>query len=227
MMTDRQSRKILVIGGSRGIGAAVIRAFVSERADVTFTYAGSEAAAADLAIETGAVAIRSDAAARDDLLSLIRSMGSLDVFVFNAAMHVMGDPLDLDPSAIDRMIDVNIRSAYHGCVEAGREMAKGGRIIIVGSVNGDRVSGPGLTAYSMTKAAAQGIARGLARDFGSRDITVNVVQPGPTDTDMNPADGPRAADMHAVMALKRHGTASPSISLAGSPRALEAAGLGA
>ncbi|WP_092406700.1 SDR family oxidoreductase [Pseudomonas sp. NFACC02] len=105
------------------------------------------------------------------------------------------------------MIDVNIRAPYYASVEAARNMPANGRIIVIGSVNGDRVPFPGGSAYAMTKSALLGMVRGLARDFGSRGITVNLVQPGPTNTDMNPADGPMSGLMHGVMAIGRHATA--------------------
>ena len=114
---------------------------------------------------------------------------------------------------MDRLIDVNVRGAYHASVEAARHLPEGGRILLIGSVNGDRAPFEGVAAYTMSKSALQGMARGLARDFGARGITVNVVQPGPTDTDMNPADGPQAELMRSVMAIKRHGTADEVASL--------------
>ena len=126
--------------------------------------------------------------------------------VVNAGLYVGGDPLRLDPSAVDRLIDINIRAPYFAAVEASRAMPDGGRIILIGSTNGDRTPWPGDAAYGMSKAALQGLARGLSRDLGARAITVNVVQPGPVDTDMNPADGPRRDEMHSVMAIKRHAT---------------------
>ncbi len=200
------ARKVMVVGGSRGIGAAIVAAFAADGADVTFTYAGSREAADGVAARAGATAMVSDAADRSGLIEAIRSAGPLDVLVYNAGLFVSGDPLSIDPDAVDRMIDVNVRGAYHAAVEAARDMPDGGRIILIGSVNADRVPLPGITAYAMTKSALQGMARGLARDLGDRGITVNVVQPGPTDTDMNPAGGPHVKQMHAVMALKRHGT---------------------
>ena len=106
------------------------------------------------------------------------------------------------------MIDVNIRGPYHAAVEAARRMRTGGRIIVIGSTNGDRVPFPGGAAYAMTKSAVQGMVRGLARDFGDRNITVNAIQPGPTDSDMNPANGPMAETLHGFMAIKRHAHAS-------------------
>jgi cyclic-di-GMP-binding biofilm dispersal mediator protein len=116
----------------------------------------------------------------------------------------MGDPLTLEADAIDHMIDVNVRAPYHAAVEVARKMPDNGRIIVIGSVNGDSVPFPGIAAYALTKSAVQGMVRGLARDFGARGITVNSIQPGPTDSDMNPADGPNAGLVHSFMAIKRH-----------------------
>ncbi len=197
-------RKVVVLGGSRGIGAAIVRRFAADATNVTFSYAGSASAAEALAAETGAKAIRIDSADRDALVAAIAAEGPIDVLVVNAGSLVLGDPLKLDPNAVDRMIDVNVRGAYHASVEAARWMPDNGRILIIGSTNGDRMPFAGGAAYAMTKSAVQGLTRGLARDFGERGITVNSVQPGPTDTDMNPADGPMAETMHGFMAIKRH-----------------------
>jgi len=206
-MTNPSPKKVLIIGGSRGIGAAIVRRFAEDDATVSFTYSGSQAAAEALAGETGARAIRCDAADRDATIALMRGIGPLDVLVYNSALLLPGDPLTLDPDAVDQLIDVNIRGPYFAAVEAARQMPEGGRIVLIGSVHGDRMPFEGITAYGMSKSALQGLARGLARDLGGRDITVNVVQPGPTDTDMNPQSGPLAQSMHDEMALKRHGTA--------------------
>ncbi|WP_068093259.1 SDR family oxidoreductase [Novosphingobium rosa] len=200
----QEKRNVLVIGGSRGIGAAIVQRFAEAGDLVTFTYAGSTDAAAALQDKTGAVAVRSDAADRKAVISAVSSQGKLDVLVVNAGALVLGNPLELDADAVDRMIDLNVRAPYHAAVEAARKMADGGRIIIIGSVNGDRMPFEGGAAYALTKSAMQGMARGLARDFGGRGITVNVVQPGPTDTDMNPANGPMSEAMHSFMAIKRH-----------------------
>ncbi|MGF6768000.1 cyclic-di-GMP-binding biofilm dispersal mediator protein [Paraburkholderia sp. GAS199] len=208
-----RGKSVMVIGGSRGIGAAIVASFAAAGAAVRFTYAGSRDAAEALAEATGAIAIQADAADRDALLASIREAGALDVFVYNAGLLGVGDPLTLDPDAADRLIDVNVRGAYHGSVEAARRMVDGGRIIAIGSVHGDRMPFAGITAYGMSKSALQGLTRGLARDFGARHITVNLVQPGPTDTDMNPADGPLAQQMHDEMAIRRHGTADEVASL--------------
>jgi cyclic-di-GMP-binding biofilm dispersal mediator protein len=203
-MTDFSNRKALILGGSRGIGAALVRKFAAEGAQVIFTYAGSTEAAAALASETDATALRVDSADRDALTGAIAAQGPIDILLINAGALILGDPLALDPDAIDHMIDVNVRAPYHAAVEAARTMPEGGRILIIGSTNGDRMPFQGGAAYAMTKSAMQGMVRGLARDLGPRGITINSIQPGPTDTEMNPADGPMAVHMHSFMAIPRH-----------------------
>ncbi|MGF1631492.1 MAG: SDR family oxidoreductase [Kiloniellaceae bacterium] len=204
-MATLKGKKALVLGGSRGIGAAVVERLVAEGAEAAFTYAGSKDAAAALAAKTKATAVQADSADREAVAKVIAGQGPLDILVVNAGVAVVGDPLELDPAEIDRLIDVNVRSPYHAAVEAARKMPDGGRIIVIGSVNGDRMPFPGLAAYALSKSAVQGLVRGLARDLGPRGITVNNVQPGPVDTDMNPADGPMKETMHSVLAIKRHG----------------------
>ncbi|SDG01126.1 MULTISPECIES: SDR family oxidoreductase [Thalassobaculum] len=205
-MSTLAQKRALVLGGSRGIGAAIVRRLARDGADVTFTYSGSADAAQALAEETGAKTVQSDSASRDATTRTVREAGPLDILVVNAGVAMIGEAVELDPDGVDRMIDINIRSPYHASVEAAKTMADGGRIVIIGSVNGDRVPFAGGAAYGMTKSAMQSLARGLARDLGPRGITVNVVQPGPVDTDMNPADGPMRDVMHSFMAIKRHGT---------------------
>ena len=136
----------MVVGGSRGIGAAVVASFAAASATVRFTYAGSRDAAEALAESTGSIAIQATAADRELLLASVREAGALDVFVYNAGLLGGGDPLTLDPDAVDRLIDVNMRGAYHASVEAARSMADGGRIIAIGSVHGDRTPLPGIAA---------------------------------------------------------------------------------
>jgi cyclic-di-GMP-binding biofilm dispersal mediator protein len=203
-MADFTGKNILVLGGSRGIGAAVVRRFARGGGTVAFTYAGSKDAAVTLAAETGAEAIRADSADRGALLAAVAGRGALDVLVVSAGTLVLGDPLTLDADAVDRMITVNVNAPYHAAVEAARKMSDDGRIIVIGSVNGDVMPFAGGAAYALTKSAVQGMVRGLARDLGARGITVNAIQPGPVDTDMNPAGGPMADTMHGFMAIKRH-----------------------
>ena len=204
-MAALQKRSVLVLGGSRGIGAAIVRRFAADGASVVFSYAGSPDAAAQLAAETASVAVQVDSADRDAVIKLVRDSGPLDVLIVNAGIALFGDALEQDSDAVDRLFRINIHAPYHAAVEAARQMPDGGRIIVIGSVNGDRMPVPGMASYAVSKSALQGLARGLARDLGPRGITVNVVQPGPIDTDANPESGPMKELMHSFMAIKRHG----------------------
>ncbi|MFZ0268179.1 SDR family oxidoreductase [Caulobacter sp.] len=206
-MTDFSGKSVLVLGGSRGIGAAIVERFAADGADVTFSYAGSKDAAEQLAARTKTKAIRADSADRDAVIALVKASGPLDVLVVNAGVAEFGDPRTQNPDIIDRVFDINVRAPFHAAVEAAKTMPQGGRIIVIGSVNGDRMPFAGGASYAVSKSALQGMARGLARDFGDTGITVNIVQPGPIDTDMNPAEGPMKDLMHSFMALKRHGRA--------------------
>ncbi len=198
-------KTVLILGGSRGIGAAIVRRFVTDGANVRFTYAGSKDAAKRLAQETGATAVFTDSADRDAVIDVVRKSGALDILVVNAGIGVFGEALELNADDIDRLFKINIHAPYHASVEAARQMPEGGRILIIGSVNGDRMPVAGMAAYAASKSALQGMSRGLARDFGPRGITINVIQPGPIDTDANPANGPMRDMLHGFMAIKRHG----------------------
>lgn len=206
-MSSFQGKSVLVLGGSRGIGAAIVRRFAAEGALVTFTYGQSAPAAHELAAATGSEAVMTDSADRDAVIAQVRASGPLDILVVNAGIALFGDALDQDPDANDRLFRINVHAPYHAAVEAARQMPEGGRIIVIGSVNGDRMPVAGMASYALSKSALQGLARGLARDFGPRGITINVVQPGPIDTDANPADGPMKDLMHSFMAIKRFGRA--------------------
>lgn len=161
-------KTVLILGGSRGIGAAIVRRFVTDGANVRFTYAGSKDAAERLAQETGATAVFTDSADRDAVIDVVRMSGALDILVVNAGIGVFGDALELNADDIDRLFKINIHAPYHASVEAARQMPEGGRILIIGSVNGDRMPVAGMAAYAASKSALQGMARGLARDFGPR-----------------------------------------------------------
>lgn len=200
-----QGKSVLVLGASRGIGAGIVRRFAADGASVTFTYGASKDAAERLAEETGSTALQTDSADRDAVIKVIRDSGSLDILVVNSGIALFGDALEQDPDAVDRLFQINIHTPYHASVEAARQMPDGGSIIVIGSVNGDRMPVPGMASYAVSKSALQGLARGLARDFGPRGITVNIVQPGPIDTDANPENGPMKDLMHSFMAIKRHG----------------------
>ena len=214
-MTKKLAGKVaLITGGSRGIGAAIARRLARDGAAVAITYANAEQKADEVvrAIESAggrAVAIRADSgdasAVKNAVAETVRTLGRLDVLVNNAGIAVVAplDQFSLDD--FDRMVAVNVRAVFVAVQEASRHMSEGGRIITIGSVNADRIPFPGGGVYAMTKAAVAGLTRGLARDLGPRGITINNVQPGPIDTDMNPADGPLAEAMKGWTALARYG----------------------
>jgi 3-oxoacyl-[acyl-carrier protein] reductase len=204
----------LVTGGSRGIGAAIAKRLAQDGAAVALTYASAPQPAEEVvrAIEAEggrALAIRADSsdaeAVKNAVTETVRTFGRLDVLVNNAGIAVIS-PLDQFSLAdFDRLVAVNIRGVFVAAQEASRHMGEGGRIINIGSVNADRMPFVGGSVYAMTKAAVAGLTRGLARDLGARRITVNNVQPGPTETDMNPAEGAFAETMKSFMALDRYG----------------------
>jgi 3-oxoacyl-[acyl-carrier protein] reductase len=204
----------LVTGGSRGIGAAIAKRLGADGASVALTYASAQGKADDVvkAIEAGgghALAIRADSAdvqaVRGAVAETVRAFGRLDVLVSSAGIMTMA-PLDqFSIDDFDRMVAVNIRAAFVAAQEAARHMGEGGRIIHIGSVNADRMPFAGGSVYAMTKAAIAGLTRGLARDLGPRGITVNNVQPGPVNTDMNPSDGAFAESLKGLMAVNRYG----------------------
>ncbi|MEM8825299.1 MAG: SDR family oxidoreductase [Pseudomonadota bacterium] len=196
--------KVALLGGSRGIGAAIVRHLTKDDHEVAFTYFGSAEAAARVANDSSATAAKVDSADRQGVRAWLDDLAPIDALIVNAGIGVTGDPLATDPDEIDRMIDVNLRGPWHAAVDAARVMNEGGRIVFIGSVNGERMPGPGGAAYAMTKAGLIGATKGLARDFGPRGITVNTVQPGPVDTDMNPADGAHVKLMYQAMAIRRH-----------------------
>jgi NAD(P)-dependent dehydrogenase (short-subunit alcohol dehydrogenase family) len=214
-MTQLTGKAALVTGGSRGIGAAIARRLAAEGADVAITYAKSadraeavvrqvrEAGRRGLALaaDSGDAAAVAAAVART-----VREFGRLDILVNNAGMFTSTTFEDTPLADVDRIWDVNVRAAIVASQEASRQMREGGRIISIGSCLGERVAGPGLTLYSMTKAALIGLTKGLARDLGPRGITVNCVEPGPIDTEMNPAGGEGANQQRSLLALGRYGT---------------------
>ena len=204
-MGQFDGKKVLVMGGSRGIGAAIVRRFAKEGATVLFTYGGSKAAAEAIAAQTGAKAAQVDSADRKAVMAYVASCGALDILVISAGVAEFGDTTTVAPEAVERLFAINIHAPYFAAAEAAKTMRDNGRIVIIGSINGDTMPFPGLTSYAVSKSAVQGLARGLSRDLGPRGITVNVVQPGPVDTDMNPADGPMKEMMHAGLSIKRHG----------------------
>ncbi|MGG8406807.1 SDR family oxidoreductase [Streptomyces sp. 12297] len=207
-------KAILVTGGSRGIGAATALRLAEKGADVAITYAADETAAKEVVRRIEAtghrgIAVKADAGRAEDAAGAVdwaaHTLGRLDVLVNNAAIGVLG-PLDaLTLADVDRVLAVNVRGAFLAAQAAADRMGEGGRIINVGTCMTQRVPGPGGTLYTMSKSALTGLTRALARELGDRGITANIVHPGPTDTDMNPADGPHAAPQSAMTALGRFG----------------------
>ncbi|UQA97256.1 SDR family oxidoreductase [Streptomyces halobius] len=216
-MTDTLSGKVaLVTGASRGIGAAIAQRLAADGAAVALTYSHSKDRAEEVAagIRTAggrATVVQADSGKDEDIAAAVdetvRSLGGLDILVNNAGGGTFGPVEELPIDNIDTMINVNIRGVVVGIREALRHLPEGGRIITIGSINADRIPFPGGSVYGMTKAAVAGLTRGLARELGPRGITVNNIQPGPTDTDANPADGPMASSMLGWMALDRFGRA--------------------
>ncbi|MBX7552026.1 SDR family oxidoreductase [Streptomyces sp. NPDC004232] len=209
-------KKVLVTGGSRGIGAAAARRLAREGADVAVTYVHGKEAAEEVvrAVEAHgqrAVALRADAADAQEAAGAVHraaeALGGLDVLVNNAALGLMQPLEDMSLDDVDRLIAVNIRGVFLASQAAAALMAPGGRIITVGSCITARVPGPGATLYAMSKSAVVGLTKALARELSGRGITAHVVHPGPIDTDMNPADGPSASGQAAMTALGRYGTA--------------------
>ncbi len=158
-----------------------------------------------------AVALRADAADAAEAAGAVHraaeALGGLDVLVNNAALGLMQPLEDMSLADVDRLIAVNVRGVFLASQAAAALMAPGGRIVTVGSCITQHVPAPGGTLYAMSKSAVVGLTKALARELGGRGITANVVHPGPTDTDMNPADGPFAAGQAAMTALGRYGTA--------------------
>jgi len=205
----------LVTGGSRGIGAAIAKRLAADGASVAITYSkdATSAAAVVKAIEDKggkALAIQADsidpAAIRGAVAKTVEALGGLDVLVNNAGTAV---PKAFEESTLeefDLMIDLNFRATMVATQAALKHIKSGGRVIMIGSCVGERMMTPGLVAYSATKGAVKMFTQGLAREIGGRGITVNNVQPGPIDTDLNPASGDWAAPQKAMTALGRYGT---------------------
>jgi len=207
----------LIQGGSRGIGAAIATRLAADGAAVAFTFQHNADAAQAVvqAIKNNggsALAIQADSAQEASVRAAVQqtsdAFGGLDILVNNAGVFAVG-PIEKFPvEDLDRTLAVNIRSVVIASQAAARVMKSGGRIINIGSTNAERMPFPGGAVYAMSKSAIQGLTKGLARDLGPRGITVNNVQPGPTDTDMNPAQGEMAAMQTQLMPVGRYGLPS-------------------
>ncbi|WP_432151336.1 SDR family NAD(P)-dependent oxidoreductase [Streptomyces sp. bgisy029] len=221
-ITASAPRTALVTGGSRGIGAAVALRLAEAGADVAITYVRDEEAAHAVVakiegVGRRAVALRCDAADAGAAAGAVHraadAFGRLDVLVNNAGIGVLGPIAELPDAEVDRVLAVNVRAVFLACRAATDRLADGGRVISVGTALSRYAGGPGSTLYGMSKSSLVGLTKPLARELGPRGITVNLVQPGPVDTDLNPAGGPLAEGQRAATALGRFGTADEVASL--------------
>ncbi|MFH0302612.1 SDR family NAD(P)-dependent oxidoreductase [Bradyrhizobium sp. 31Argb] len=215
-MSALQGKRALVTGASRGIGAAIARRLAADGANVAITYERSADKAQAVVAEIErlgrrGLAIKADsadaAAVKAAVDQAAKAFGGLDILVNNAGILRTGPIDQLSLEDIDATLAVNVRAVVVGSQAAAAHMGEGGRIISIGSNLATQVPGPGLSLYSMSKSALIAWTKGLARDLGSRGITVNIVHPGSTDTDMNPAEGEQAAFQLARMAIPRYGKA--------------------
>ena len=208
----------LVTGGSRGIGAATARALADDGADVAISYVASAEKATAVVREleakgVRAAAFKADQADAGQVVGLVNAVaerfGRVDILVNNAGVFItgaLGDPA-ADAAKLAHQLAVNVGGVAAAVGAAVRVMGEGGRIITIGSCIANRVGLPGLAGYAASKAAVVGYTKGWARDLGPKGITVNTVQPGPIDTDMNPADSDFAAVLKPTIALGRYGRA--------------------
>lgn len=207
-------RRALVTGGSRGIGAEIVRRLAFEGAAVAFTYGSSVSDADKVVVDVSrgggrVLPIRADSSDAGQIASAVDEtvtrLGGLDILVNNAGVAHLGAVESFPLDQFDRLVAINVRGVFVAIQCAVPHLGDGGRIINIGSVNADRVPSPGLSVYAMTKAAVAGLTRGLARELGPRGITVNTVAPGPIATDMNPAEGEFADAAREIIAVGHYG----------------------
>lgn len=211
---DLIGKRALVTGGSRGIGAAIALALAENGADVAFTYQRSAERAATVvrSIENNdrrGLAIQADSADPDAIrravAETVGALGGLDILVNSAGVAIAGMTANLSLADLQTMLDVNVRAPVLFAQAAIPHLAAGGRIVSIGSSLAERVPFPGVTAYAMSKSALLAFTRGLSRELGPQGVTVNLVLPGSTDTDMNPADGENADYQRSLTSLGRFG----------------------
>ncbi|MEM9628791.1 MAG: SDR family oxidoreductase [Pseudomonadota bacterium] len=220
MTYNLTGKTALVTGGARGIGAAIVERFVAEGVKTAFTYVSNKDAADSLAARLGddVVAIQADAADPDmtarAVEKAVKSFGHIDILVHNAGIFRTGPITEADFDAYRQQFAINVDGVYAGTHAAVPHIPDGGRIIVISSVNAKRMPFEGFAAYGATKAAVTALVKGWARDLGSRGILVNAVQPGPVDTDLNPASGPFFEPVSGLTALKRYGKPAEVANLA-------------
>jgi len=215
MQIKLEGKTALITGGSRGIGSAIAKRLAAEGANVAITYTKGADAAASVVKEIEraggkAIAIQADAADADASKAAVEktvaTYGGLDVLVNNAGTAIPKTFEETTLEELDRVIDINVRGVFVATQAALKHMKSGGRIIMIGSCVGERAMTPGLVPYSATKGAVKMFTQGLSREVGPRGITVNNIQPGPIDTELNPASGDWAAPQKANTALSRYGS---------------------
>ncbi|XNM48284.1 SDR family oxidoreductase [Escherichia coli] len=195
-------KTVLILGGSRGIGSLSYVVFVTD-GPCTIHLCGVKDAAKRLARDWSDSSI-TDSADRDAVIDVVRKSGALDILVVNAGIGVFGEALELNADDIDRLFKINIHAPYHASVEAAPADARRRAHLNHRLVNGDRLPVAGIAAYAASKSALQGMARGLARDFGPHGITINVVRQGQLIPTLIPPTA-NARMLHRFMAIKRHG----------------------
>jgi 3-oxoacyl-[acyl-carrier protein] reductase len=214
-MKKLENKIALVTGGSRGIGAAIVRRLAADGAKVAFTYTRSAEKAAALATEinaTGgeAIAIAADNTRMEEVAGAVgktvEAFGGLDILVSNAGVFIGKEFGEHTIDDYDQVMDINVKAVYVAALEAVKHLKAGGRIITIGSNMADNSLSAQTTLYTMSKSTLQGFTRGLARDLGPKGITVTLVQPGPVDTDMNPANSELADILRSKMAIPAYGT---------------------
>lgn len=215
-MTEKLAGKVaLITGGSRGIGAAIVKRLASEGADVAFTYTSSpdranEIAQAAEALGIRALTIQADSVDASAVVAAVEQtvekLGGIDILVNNAGVLAIAPIDDFTLADFDRTIAINVRAVFVATQAAVKHMKEGGRIINIGSTNAERMPFAGGGIYAMSKSALQGLVKGLAHDLGPRGITINNVQPGPIATEMNPPEGEFAEMLKKLMALPRYGS---------------------
>jgi 3-oxoacyl-[acyl-carrier protein] reductase len=214
-MQNLKDKVAFVTGGSRGIGAAIVRRLAAEGAKVTFTYVNGKDRAEALISELNgqglnAVAIQADNA-KDGAVSAainqaIEHYGKLDILINSAGVYVGKAFEEHTIEDYDYVMNVNVKSVFEACLTASRKMERGGRIVTIGSCMADRVAVPQGTLYAASKSALSGFTRGLSRDLGPKDITVNLIQPGPVNTDMNPETSEFSDFQRGMMAIPKYGS---------------------
>ncbi|MFO1091696.1 MAG: SDR family oxidoreductase [Planctomycetaceae bacterium] len=218
MSAPLSGKVALVTGGGRGIGAAISKVLAEDGATVLVNYSKSEGAAkevVDSIKRAGGKAhtISGNVADPKAVTKLFEHIdreygGKVDILVNNAGVYELGTIDEVDPALYERTMAVNVDAVFYSTREAVKRMGKGGRVITIGSVLSERAIGPGLSIYAASKFAVAGLAKGFAHDLAKRGITSNVVEPGPIDTDMNPADpskNPAAAGMAQMVPAGRYG----------------------